>query len=79
MKSLIKLCLGAAVAVSLSTAAVAGPFNETDQCSSCAMVIKKYPGNNFLNKSRHQFIFFFYSFSCMTQASWIGKIPTTQS
>ena len=44
MKSLIKLCLGAAVAVSLSTAAVAGPFNETDQCSSCAMVIKKYPG-----------------------------------
>lgn len=44
MKSLIKLCLGAAVAVSLSTAAVAGPFTQTDQCSSCAMVIKKYPG-----------------------------------
>ena len=31
MKSLIKLCLGAAVAVSLSTAAVAGPFTQTDQ------------------------------------------------
>lgn len=48
MKSLLKCCFVTAAVVAagatMVASAYAAPFTEADQCASCGMVIKKYPG-----------------------------------